>query len=89
MSLSFSALSASESEFVIRVCDHLHANYDEAQVSIYGDGSASPNGEKFAATREGASWRVCFDFNRGACYHTAVQLPSDWALMGRLARRAA
>ena len=60
------------------VCADLNRNFDPAIELVLGDGSASPNGEKFAAIRLGHSWNVCFDFNTGSCYHTAVQLPVDW-----------
>lgn len=85
MALSFSSLSASQVSFVVRVCEDLQANIDPAQVGVHGD----KDGIRFAAVREGASWCVCFDFGGGDCYHTAVQLPSDWRLEYKLARRAA
>jgi hypothetical protein len=78
MPLSFSDLTEAQIGFVARVSADLNKNDDPAVVSVYGDGSCSPNGEKFAATRLGHSWDVCFDFNTGACYRTAVQLPVDW-----------
>lgn len=77
---SFSSLSASQSEFVNRVCADLYKNRDAAQVGVYGDGSFSPNGEKFAAERLGHSWNVIFDFGTGECFQTHVQLPVDWHL---------
>jgi hypothetical protein len=77
---SFSALTASQLSFVERVSADLHANRDEAQIAVYGDGSASPAGEKFAAERLGHSWNVIFDFGTGTCFHTHVQLPVDWHL---------
>jgi hypothetical protein len=89
MALSFSALTASQIEFVSRVCADLNRNIDPAAVAVYGDGSCSPNGEKFAAERLGHSWNVCFDFGTGDCYHTAVQLPVDWYAMWCEQRRAA
>jgi hypothetical protein len=75
---SFAFLTASQASFVDRVCAHLHANRDEAQIAVYGDGSASPNGEKFAAERLSCSWKVVFDFGTGRCFETHVQLPDDW-----------
>lgn len=81
MALSFSALTASQAHFVERVCSDLNRNFDPAQIAVYGDGSCSPNGEKFAAERLGHSWNLVFDFNIGNCYHTAVQLPVDWYAM--------
>ena len=78
MSLSFTHLTASQKDFVARVCARLSGNFDPAVVAVYGDGSASPNGEKFAAERLGYSFNVVFDFNTGSCYHTAAQLPVDW-----------
>lgn len=83
MALSYTDLSPAERNFSARVEMDLRGNWDDAQVSIIGDGSASPEGYKFAAVREGNSWRVIFDFNRGQCYETAVQLPNDWAAMFR------
>jgi hypothetical protein len=77
---SFSALTASQSSFVERVSAALWANRDEAQIAVYGDGSASPNGEKFAAERLGHCWNVVFDFGTGVCFQTHVQLPVDWHL---------
>jgi hypothetical protein len=77
---SFAALSASQLSFVERVSTNLWANRDEAQIAVYGDGSVSPNGEKFAAERLGHSWNVVFDFGTGECFHTHVQLPVDWHL---------
>jgi len=76
--LRFAELNQSQKDFVFRVCEGLlaHAN-DAAVISVHGDGSASPKGEKFAAVREGASFRVVFDFNIGRCYQTAVQLPAE------------
>lgn len=78
MSLRFDNLTASQKVFVIRVCGDLNRNHDAAQIAVIGDGSASPNGEKFAAERAGNSWNVVFDFGTGRCFHTAVQLPNDW-----------
>lgn len=79
MPVSFEALQASEKAFVERVCEGLWNSFmaELQPLAIYGDGSASPNGEKFAAVLEGASVRVVFDFNKGYCYHTAVQLPVE------------
>lgn len=74
----FSALTASQAAFVERVSAGLWANRDEAQIACYGDGSVSPNGEKFAAERLGHSWNVIFDFGTGSCFQTHVQLPVDW-----------
>lgn len=88
MALSFNSLTASQIEFVSRVCADLNRNIDPAQVAVYGNGSCSPNGEKFAAERLGHSWNVVFDFGGGDCYHTHVQLPVDWLAMF-YARRAA
>lgn len=81
----FSALSALELAFVERVSADLWANRDAAQVAVYGDGSRSPNGEKFAAERLGNSWNVIFDFGTGSCFQTHVQLPVDWQLPDRTA----
>lgn len=78
MSLSFTELTASQISFLDRVTRDLNRNHDPAQIAVYGDGTASPEGYKFAAVREGASWRCVFDFNIGRCYHTAVQLPHDY-----------
>lgn len=84
MPLSFVDLSPSQKLFVTRVCADLQKNIDPAQLVIMGDGSASPNGEKFVAQRIGCSWTCIFDFGPGAligeggCYETSVQLPSDW-----------
>lgn len=89
MPLSFTDLTASQIDFVTRVCADLQRNADPAIESVIGDGSASPKGEKFAAVLLGHSWNVCFDFNTGACYHTAVQLPVDWRADWQKARRAA
>lgn len=77
MPLRHSDLTFEEKEFVARATIGIW-NMGQSKikpVSIYGDGSASPNGEKFAAVLEGASYRVVFDFGKGQCYHTAVQLP--------------
>lgn len=74
--VSFEDLTASEQEFVERVCEGLWNQFlDPAVESVYGDGSASPNGEKFAATLQGASVLVYFDFSKGFVYKTAIQLP--------------
>lgn len=89
MPLSLSDLTVLQADFVSRVCGDLNRNHDPAIESILGDGSASPNGEKFAAVRLGHSWNVCFDFGTGACYHTAVQLPVDWVADRQKARRVA
>lgn len=78
--ISFATLTASQISFVERVSAALHANRDEAQIAVYGDGSASSKGEKFAAERLGHSWNVVFDFGTGECFHTHVQLPVDWHL---------
>lgn len=80
---SFSSLSALQLAFVERVCADLWRNRDAAQVAVYGDGSASPNNEKFAAERLGHSWNVIFDFGMGECFQTHVQLPVDWHLPER------
>lgn len=79
-SISFSDLTPSQISFVERVSADLWRNRDAAQVGVYGDGSASPNGEKFAAERLGHSWNVIFDFGTGACFQTHIQLPVDWHL---------
>lgn len=76
--LTYGDLLPAHKVFVDRVTCDLHKNRDAAQIAVYGDGSASPAGEKFAAVRAGASWEVVFDFGTGRCFHTAVQLPSDW-----------
>jgi hypothetical protein len=87
MHCNFSLLTAPQADFVTRVCEHLRVNFDEAQIAVYGDGSASPNGEKFAATRIGhAAWNIVFDFGTSECFHTHVQLPAEWREMGRLNR---
>lgn len=88
MALSFSDLTASQVQFVERVCSDLNRNFDPAQIAVYGDGSCSPNGEKFAAERLGHSWNVVFDFGSGTCYHTHVQLPVDWYAEWRKRRAA-
>ncbi len=80
---SYDLLSASEKAFVNEVCASLNANRDPAQIAVYGDGSASPNGERFAAKRESGwlSWEVVFNFPAsGRAYATDVQLPIDWHL---------
>ncbi len=82
---SFSALSALQLSFVKRVCADLWANRDAAQIAVYGDGTASPNNEKFAAERLSCSWNVIFDFGTGECFQTHVQLPVDWHLPERTA----
>ena len=78
MPMSFTELTSSQIDFVVRVNGGLAANLDPAQLAVYGDGSASPNGEKFAAVRQDCSWLVVFDFGTGKCFEIAVQLPSDW-----------
>lgn len=76
--LKFAQLNQKQRDFVYRVCEGIRRLSDDpAILSVYGDGSASPNGEKFAAVREGASFRCVFDFNIGRCYHTSVQLPVE------------
>jgi hypothetical protein len=78
MSVSFDQLSACEQEFVQRVCDGLWNQFlDPAVLYVYGDGSASPNGEKFAAALQGAQVLAYFDFNKGFVYKTAIQLPVE------------
>lgn len=77
---TFSNLTAAEQTFALRVQSDLYNNRDAAQVAVYGDETSIPEGWRFAAAREGASWRVCFDFRKGYCYNTAVQLPADWAV---------
>lgn len=77
---SFSLLTASQLQFVERVSADLHRNRDVAAIAVYGDGSCSPAGEKFAAERLGHSWNVIFDFGTGSCFQTHVQLPVDWHL---------
>jgi len=78
---SFSTLAASEQAFVSAVCASLKANCDEAQLVVLGDGSESPNGERFAAKRLGYSWEVVFNFpETQTAYDTSVQLPRDWRL---------
>lgn len=77
MPLSHSDLTFEQKEFVARATVGIW-NLGQSEIkpiSILGDGSASPNGEKFAAVLEGASYRCVFDFGTGLCYHTAVQLP--------------
>lgn len=78
MPLSFPDLTPSQKIFTTRVCADLQKNVDPAQLAVYGDGSCSPNGEKFAAVRQGCSWMVVFDFGTGQVFETAVQLSSDW-----------
>lgn len=82
---SFAALTAPQLAFVKRVSADLWANRDAAQIAVYGDGSASPHNEKFAAERLGHSWNVIFDFGTGSCFQTHVQLPVDWHLPDRTA----
>lgn len=78
---SFSSLSASEKAFVSAVCASLRSNHNAAQVVVLGDGSASPNGERFAAKRLGHSWEVVFNFlETNVAYATDVQLPTSWRL---------
>lgn len=84
--LNHSDLTAAQKEFIDRVCESLATNFDPGQVAVYGDGSASPHGEKYAATRQGAQWNLVFDFSIGACYHTAVYLPADWQLQFKLGK---
>ena len=78
MPLSFTELTVPQVDFVVRVCGDLQKNIDPAQLAVMGDGSCSPNGEKFAAVREGCSWKTVFDFGTGKVFETAVQLPRDW-----------
>lgn len=76
--LKFSQTTQAQKNFIYRVCSDLNRNFDQDQVAVYGDGSESPNGEKFAAERRGDSWRVVFDFGIGRNYHTTVDLPEGW-----------
>lgn len=75
--LKFSQTTQAQKDFIFRVCASLNRNFDAMQVAVYGDGSASPAGEKFAAERQDNSWRVVFDFGIGRNYHTTVDLPQD------------
>ena len=78
---TFSALTSSQQAFVGAVCASLHANRDAAQIVVLGDGSESPDGERFAAKRLGYSWEVAFNFpETQTAYETGVQLPRDWSL---------
>lgn len=77
MAISFEELGESEQEFVQRVCDGLWNQYmsEPQPLAVYGDGSASPNGEKFAASLHGSQVLAYFDFNKGFVFKTAIQLP--------------
>jgi hypothetical protein len=81
MTTLYSDLSPAQKLFVDRVEAGLrNMAKDKAVVAVYGDGTSldSPNGEKFAARKIGASFEVVFDFPMPGgwfCYHTAVQLP--------------
>lgn len=86
--LSHSDLTAAQRDFVSRVDAGLKASADPAMLHVLGDGTASPNGEKFIATLLGHSFEVVFDFGVGRLYRTACQLPVDWR-SDFAARRAA
>ena len=77
----FSTLNPAQLAFVERVCLDLWRNRDPAVLAVYGDGTASPNGEKFAAERLSCSWNVVFDFGTGTCFQTHIQLPVDWHMV--------
>lgn len=75
----YDSLNTSERDFVGAVCASLKANFDPAQTVVLGDGTESPNGERFAAKRLGHSWEVVFNFpETNIAYDTSVQLPRDW-----------
>jgi hypothetical protein len=73
---SFSSLTDSELSFVDRVSADLWRNRDEAQVARYGDGSASPEGWKFAAERLGHSWERHFRLRNGRMLSNARTVAS-------------
>lgn len=56
MTLNYSDLSIAERDFVDRVTHDLARNWDPMQIGIHGDGTSIPEGYKFAASRQGASW---------------------------------
>lgn len=86
--LAHSDLTAEQREFVSRVDAGLKASADPAMAFVLGDGSASPNGEKFVAELLGHSFNLTFDFGVGRLYRTSCQLPVDWR-SDFAARRAA
>lgn len=79
MAVAYDDLSPSEKAFVDRVSDGLrNAAKDKAVLNVYGDGTslnATPRGAKFASVFTPSSITVVFDFNKGWCFHTAIQLP--------------
>lgn len=77
-SLSFEDLTTAQRDFVAKVDAGLKRSADPAMAHVYGDGTASPNGEKFVAELLGHSFNVTFDFGVGRLYRTSCQLPVDW-----------
>lgn len=61
--------TVAQREFAARVIDGTRRLFeDTAVVSSYGDGSESPNGERYAAVRDDDVIRIVFDFREGRCY---------------------
>lgn len=87
--LSHRDLSPAQKEFVSRVDAGLKASADPAMLFVYGDGTQSPNGEKFVAELLGHSFNVTFDFGVGKLYRTSCQLPVNWRSDFLAARHAA
>lgn len=86
--LAYADLTADQRAFVSRVDAGLKASADPAMAFVYGDGTASPNGEKFVAELLGHSFNVTFDFNVGRLYRTSCQLPVNWRSDFEAARAA-
>ena len=80
--LTTANLTADQLAIVDRVKLDLYANRDRAQVGIYGDSTVCKDYAgipfRYAATRNGLQWDVCFDFHTGRTYTTAVFLPVDY-----------
>lgn len=76
--LSFEDLTSAQRDFVSKVDQGLKRSADPAMAFVYGDGTASPHGEKFVAELLGHSFNVIFDFGVGKLYRTSCQLPVDW-----------
>lgn len=77
LSLAFADLSTAQQAFVCEVLKGLSRhNADDLVSAVYGDGSASPHGEKFAAARGADAWRVVFDFGTGRCHHASLVIPA-------------
>jgi hypothetical protein len=82
MCYSLSSIPADKHEFADAVCQSLYegsiarkkGGFIEPEC-IYADGTESPNGEKYAAERFPASWKVHFDFGRGVVHRVTILLP--------------